>query len=60
VVKTLKYWLKEAEHPQHLPKSEEFKRKVAPISYEEKYQLELQNKSLLERRINWMIEKEVN
>jgi hypothetical protein len=47
VVKTLKYWLKEAEHPQHLAKSEEFKRKVAPVSYEDKYQLELQNKSLL-------------
>ena len=34
VVKTLKYWLKEAEHPQHLPKSDEFKRKISPVSYE--------------------------
>lgn len=33
MLKTLKFWLKEAEHPQYLFKSEEFKRKIASLSY---------------------------
>lgn len=37
--KVLKYWLKEAEKPQFLSKSDEFKRKISSATFEEKYQL---------------------
>ena len=56
LAKILRYWMKEAEHPHYLGKSDEFKRKVGSVSYEEKYHLESVNKAMLEKRVNWMIE----
>lgn len=58
MIKTLKYWLKEAERPQYLYKSEDFKRKVASLSFEEKNQIQIKNKYIQEKRLNWMVEKE--
>ncbi len=60
MAKTIKYWLKEADHPQYLYKSDDFKRKIASVTYDEKYQIEAANKAVLEKRVNWMVEREIN